>query len=155
MEHKTSINHETANSVQGAVIGSIKKPLQELKSYNCSLDGEHWETINALSSGQAKMRYYRDLDMDIPYTAIRCRVNGYPYTSEDFMRMAKYRQIEFAYCGMAVMVGDWMGVITGHNSSSNLNVLAVDGKYKGQVLNCHPHSEVTYFDRNGNVLRAF
>lgn len=155
METQISTEKKSANNDKGAVIGSIKKPLQELRSYNCSLDGIHWETINALSPGQAKMEYYRDLDMDVPYTAIRCRVNGYPYTSDEFIRMAKYRGIEFAYCGMAVMVGDWKGVIVGYNSSSNLDVLAVEGKYTGQVLNCHPHSKVTYFDKKGNVIKAF
>lgn len=133
-----------------------KKP-RELKSYECSTDGEHWTSINALSSGMAKSRFLsHDLeDLDYPYTAIKCRVNGLPYTDENYIRMAKYRNIEFSYCGMPVQVGDWNGVIVGHNSSSNLNILAVDGKYKNQILNCHPHSDVIYFNKKGEIVASF
>ncbi len=56
---------------------------------------------------------------------------------------------------MAVLVGDFMGVIVGHNSSANLDILAINGKYEGQVLNCHPHSEITYFDKKGHVIKSF
>lgn len=133
----------------------MKNKQRELRSFNCSIDGEDWSTINALTAGMAKSIFYRELDMDIPYTCIKVRLNGYPYTSEDFIRNAKYRKIDFAYCGMAVKVGDFNGVIVGFNSSANLNVLAIDGSYKGQVLNCHPHSEIVYFDKKGNVLKSF
>lgn len=129
---------------------------KELKSYDVALPGYPWETINSLSPGQAKSEYYRSLDMDgVPYTAIKVRVNGLPYTSDDFIRNAKYRKIEFAYCGMAVKVGEWNGVIVGHNSSANLDILAIDGKYAGQVVNCHPHSNVTYYDKKGNVIKEY
>ncbi len=126
----------------------------ELKSYECSLDGEHWEMINALSAGMAKSKYISDCDF-ARYIDVRCRTTGYPYTSEDFVRNAKYRRIEFAYCGMKVKVGDWYGVITGHNSSANLNVLAIDGPYKNQILNCHPHSEITYYNKKGEIIKTY
>jgi hypothetical protein len=82
-------------------------------------------------------------------------VVGSPYTSPEFIRNAKYRNIEFAYCGMVVMVSDMHGVIVGHNSSANLNVLFTDGKYKGQILNCHPNHEIKYFDKNGILITEF
>ena len=129
---------------------------RELKSYKCSLDGEHWTTINALSSGMAKSEFWSSsLERDVPYIYIKCRVEGLPYTSEEYKRMATYRKIEFSYCGMPVKVGDWNGVIVGYNSSSNLDVLAIDGPYKNQVCNCHPHSEVTYFNNKGEVIKSF
>jgi hypothetical protein len=73
--------------------------------------------------------------------------------------MAKYRCIPFARVGMRVRVGDEMGTIVGHNSSSNLDVLFdLGSRYPGEVLNCHPHSQVTYFDEDGaeieNLLEA-
>ena len=134
-----------------------KNKPQELRCYAVSLDKEHWCYYNALSKGQAKMNYIRQFDFDIKYTSVKCKLygNGHPYTSEDFVRMANYRQIPFAYCGMAVKVGDWNGFIAGHNCSSNLDVLFVDGKYKGFTLNCHPQSEITYFDKKGNVIKSF
>ena len=146
------------NIIKADIIGSnsIKniKP-KELRSYLCSLDGQHWTTYNALSAGMAKNQYRIDLDMEIPYTSIKCRVGGYPYTSDDFIKNAKYRDVEFAYCGMAVQVGEMGGVIVGNNSSANLDVLITDGKYKGQVLNCHPHWEITYYDKKGNIIKRY
>ena len=129
--------------------------INELKSYLCSLDGEHWENINSFSRGAAKSEYYREYSDFAKYTQVKCRVGGYPYTSEDFKRMAEYRQIPFAYCGMSVKVGNWNGAIVGHNSSANLNVVFIDGEYKGQTLNCHPHSQITYFDKKGNIIKKF
>jgi hypothetical protein len=133
----------------------VKKPLQELKSYDCSLDGKHWSTFNATSRGKAKSMFYRECDFDLDYKMIKCRTNGYPYTSDEFRRNAKYRDIEFAYCGMAVQVQDWNGVIVGHNDSANLNVLFLDGANKGQVLNCHPNWKIKYFNKSGEVVKAF
>lgn len=124
----------------------------ELRCFKVSIDGQHWTNINALSRGEAKSRFFRNYDMDIEYTWLRCRSEGLPYTSEDFIRNAKYRNIEFAYCGMKVTVNGCTGFIVGHNSSANLDVLFTDGKYKGMTLNCHPHSGVTYYDKKGNVI---
>jgi hypothetical protein len=128
----------------------------ELKSYNCSIDNEHWSTINAISKGSAKSKYFRKLDADwIKYTQIKCKVNGYPYTSEEFIRCTKYRNIEFAYCGMKVNVSGWNGFIVGHNNSANLDILFIDGKYSGQTLNCHPNFKIKYFDKQGNLIKEY
>ena len=56
---------------------------------------------------------------------------------------------------MEVQVGEMGGVIVGNNSSANLDVLITDGKYKGQVLNCHPHWEITYYDKKGNIIKRY
>ena len=126
-----------------------------LKSYKCSIDGEQWAVINAVSRGAAKSRFFRTFDSDIEYTWVRCKANGLPYTSDEFKRNARYRGIEFAFVGMAVKVGDWNGVIVGHNSSSNLNVLFADGPSKGKVGNCHPHWKITYYDAKGGIIKSF
>lgn len=127
----------------------------ELKSYQCSLDGEHWSSYNATSRGQAKMQYWHDLDGDFEYLRIRCQVLGAVYTSEEFIRNAEYRGIEFAYCGMVVDVGGCWGIIVGHNDSANLNILFTEGENKGMILNCHPNWKVTYYDRTGNIIKSF
>jgi len=134
----------------------IEKNLgQELKSYACSLDGKHWDSINALSPGKAKSQYKRTIDLDFPYTIIKCKCKGYPYTSEEFIKNAKYRNIEFAYCGMGVQVQGVQGVIVGYNDSANLDVLFLEGKIKGQVLNCHPNWRMKYFDKKGSLIKSF
>ncbi len=132
----------------------MKNKVSELKSYECSLNGEHWTTINALSSGKAKSEYIRGWD-DIKYIYVKCRVLGYPYTSEAFVKNAIHRNIEFAYCGMAVEMDGNKGVIIGYNDSCNLNILFTDGKLKNQISNCHPHYKMTYYDKQGNILKEF
>lgn len=129
--------------------------MKELRSYECSLDGEHWSTYNALSRGKAKMKYYYELDMEISYLAIKCRVNGAVFTSDDFKRNAKYRGIEFAYCGMVIKSEEFEGVITGYNSSCNLNVLITNGNFKGQYLSFHPNWKIAYYDKNGDLIKEF
>lgn len=130
----------------------------ELKSWECSLDREHWETINALSKGKAKSRYLQINDYDwAEYTDVYCRQSRstYPYTSDAFKKNAVCREIEFAYCGMRVCVDGEFGVIVGHNHSANLDVMFTDGKYKGQTMNCHPNWKISYYDSKGEVVKSF
>ena len=117
----------------------------DLYSWEVSVKGTDWtRTVNARTSGQAKSDYHRDLSdpwPDIPYTAIRCRKIGAPHTSKQFVRNAEYRGLPDVKCGQRVKVGDEFGVIVGHNSSANFDVLFdADSKYRGQTLNCHPDS---------------
>lgn len=129
----------------------------ELRHYQCSLVGiDHWWSVNSTSYGKAKSEFYRMLDMDgIEFTSIRCKCIGMPHTSEDFKRNAKYRNIEFAYCGMVIDVSGEKGVIVGHNSSANLDVLFTTGKNKGHVFNCHPNWQTTYYDSKGEIIKTF
>lgn len=129
----------------------------ELKSYKCSLDGEYWTTFNATSYGDAKMQYLRHLDdcCGDCYLAIRCRCTGAIYTSEEFKRNARYRNIEFAYCGMVIDIDGRKGIIVGHNDSANLYVLFTEGEYKGKVYNCHPNWKTTYYDSKGEIIKTF
>ena len=129
----------------------------ELRSFKCSLDGKHWTSFNATSYGDAKMQFLRHLDdcCGDCYLAIKCRCAGAIETSDEFVRNAKYRNIEFAYCGMVVDVDGEKGVIVGHNSSANLDVLFETGKNKGKVLSCHPNWKMTYFNSKGETIKSF
>lgn len=120
--------------------------MSEIYSFEVSVKGTDWtRTVNARTAGQAKSEYHRDLCdpwPDIPFTAIRCRKIGEPHTSERFNHNARYRGMPDVKCGQRVKVGEARGVIVGHNSSANFDVL-FDGdspKYAGLRLNCHPDS---------------
>lgn len=118
-----------------------------VRPYLCWVDGsDHIGTqVFAETAGKARYRYWRDmLDVLPDLLLIQCRVRlsaEGARTSDAFRRNALYRGIPFAYCGMNVKVGGKPGVIVGHNSSANLDILFANG----QVMNCHPHSEVEYF----------
>lgn len=115
-----------------------------LFSWEVSVAGTDWtKVVNAKSRGRAKADYYRDvIDAwpDVPFTAMRCRKIGAPKTSEQFSNCAIHRGLPGLKCGHRVKVGDARGVIVGHNSSANFNVLfdADSPKYAGLTLNCHP-----------------
>jgi hypothetical protein len=98
--------------------------------------------INETSAGRAKAEYLRcvsDPLPDLKFTQIRCRKIGAAQTSADFIRNAKYRGWPDAKCGDCVQVEDWEGVIVGHNSSANFDILATSGRWKGLRLNVHPN----------------
>lgn len=56
------------------------------------------------------------------------------------MEMARRRGVPDARCGQRVLVGKSRGVIIGHNSSLNFDVLFDDDdpKFAGLTLNVHP-----------------
>ena len=137
-----------------------KTTTPRIQAFTCWIDGykDFTKTVYATSIGKAKSRYYHEaLDWfpNVEYTWIRARNDGLspPVTTDDFRRMADYRGIPFARIGMRVSVGGEAGTIVGHNSSSNLNVLFdADSRYSGEVLNCHPHSKVVYYDSDGAAI---
>lgn len=101
------------------------------------------QIVNARTAGKAKYQYWlkiTDSWPEIPITAMRARKHGSPYTSFEFERNAKYRGMPDVICGQRVKVGGDEGVIVGHNSSANFDVLFDDNasKYAGQRLNVHP-----------------
>lgn len=124
--------------------------------YKCSLDGEHWWSTFASSSGQAKQAYIRMLDgcYDNCYLSILCRVDSCK-TSQEFKDNAKYRGISFAYVGMNVKVSGDKGIIVGHNSSANLDIYFLEGYNKGQKLNCHPNWKIQYFNKKWELVKEF
>jgi len=115
-------------------------------SFACSVVGTDWgeQIINARTRGRAKREYHlnvTDAWPDVPFTAIRARKVGAPHTSADFIRTAQYRGLPNVRCGQRVKVGEARGVIIGHNSSANFDVLFDDDspRYAGEILNCHPN----------------
>lgn len=119
----------------------------DLFAFACKLPwSEHETIINAMSAGQAKYSFLldvRDPWPDTKYTDIRCRKVGSPHTSERFIANAKYRGMPNVRCGDRVRVGrHGEGLIVGHNSSANFDVLFTSGPWNGQTLNVHP-SDVT------------
>ncbi len=124
----------------------------ELRAFQCGIKGmDGHEVYNARSAGKAKYQFWLDCDGDVPWALLTCRVQGAAFTSERFMENARYRNIPFAYVGMRVEVDGKPGVITGHNSSANLNVLFDNG----QVMNCHPNWMMKYFDKRGHLIKEF
>lgn len=102
-------------------------------------------TINARSAGKAKSDYLLDLQdawPDYRFTDLAVRKIGGPHTSEQFIRNATYRGMPDVRCGQRVIVGKGRGVIVGHNSSANFDVLFDDDspEYPGLTLNVHPGS---------------
>lgn len=89
---------------------------------------------------------------DALYTAIRCRKTGSPKAIEAFQQVANYRGIPFAKIGMRVEVDGEKGLIMGHNSSANFNILFLDGCFKNRVLNCQPNWKMKFYDAKENEI---
>jgi hypothetical protein len=132
--------------------------LAEVAPFEVSIQGTDWHRIVwAQSAGKAKAIYWRDVREswpDIPFTAARVRKCG-ESQSLDLHRVAVYREVPFARNGMVVKVGGWYGKIVGPNSSANFDILFVDGPHRGNVLNCHPNWDITYFGELGEVIAEF
>lgn len=133
-----------------------------VKAFSCSVHGFSElgnSVLNAVTIGQAKVRYWRrvvDAWDGVPFTAIRARVVGEPFTDDAMRRIAEYRLVPFARAGMRVVHGaNDEGVLVGSNSSANFDVLFTSGRFKGQVLNCHPRYGIAYFADDGAVLADF
>ena len=131
-----------------------------IQSFACRIKGQdHEHIVNTTSPGKAKSSYYDHLAEccpDLKYTDIRVRRCGGVLTSDDFLRTATYRGVPFARIGMRVSVGGEFGRIVGNNSSANFNVLFDDdSRYGGEVLNCHPNWEITYYDDDGLVIEQY
>ncbi len=128
-----------------------------MHAYAYRLRGHDHETIiNSASPGRAKREFLLDLDIDgIRFTDIRIRCLGPAVTTDGIRRVAEHRGVPFVRAGMLVEVGGERGRIVGHNSSANFDVLFETGRWAGQVLNCHPLSEIVYLDDAGQVLADF
>lgn len=120
-------------------------------AFECNIKGTDWQTIiNARSAGKAKTSYWNDVRESwpsIPFTAVRCRKLGAPYSSNRFIDNAQYRGMPAVRCGQRVRVGKALGFIVGHNGSANFDVLFDDDapEYRGLTLNVHP-SEIQLVD---------
>jgi len=70
--------------------------------------------------------------------------------------MTIQRGIDFAEIGMMVEVGEDIGTIAGMNSSCNLDVIFANQlKYGKAKHNCHPTSNIAYFDKRGEIIKDY
>lgn len=112
-------------------------------AFDVWVTGTVWsQVVNERTAGRAKARYWIDVKESwpsIPFTAIRARKLGPPLSSQEFQRCADRRGVTFR-CGQRVTVGIDRGVIVGHNSSANFDVLFDDdsARFAGLTLNVHP-----------------
>lgn len=98
-------------------------------------------TINALTAGKARYEYFLEISEpcpDVRLIDILVRKVGAPHSSEQFIRNAMYRGMPDVRCGQRVCTNGSEGVIVGHNSSANFDVLFQSGDYAGLTLNVHP-----------------
>ena len=126
--------------------------MAELYAFACRVAGADWgeTTVNALTAGGAKVQYWRDVAdawPDVPYTAVRARKVGPAHSSEPFLHNAAYRGMPDIRCGEEVTVNGNDGMIAGHNSSANFDVLFTTGPWTGQTLNVHPSEIVRRSNR--------
>lgn len=75
----------------------------------------------------------------------------FPKNFKAFERMKKSRGIGFAEIGMKVEVYGRPGIIVG-NYKANLSV-CFDGNDFAD--NCHPRWAIQYFDKDGDLIKAF
>jgi hypothetical protein len=136
-------------------LGNAHKELRRYKVRPIGDPDHPWSSQVATSPSGAKYKYWQSMDFYDSFSEcfmmFEVRLEGGPLwpTSEAFRENAQYRGIPFAYCGMRVEVAGKPGIIVGHNSSANLDVL-FDGW--DRPSNCHPWWRVKYFDRAGELI---
>jgi hypothetical protein len=119
--------------------------MKEVFAFTVTVRNTDWsDVINARNEKQARAYYHARVSDVWPHIKLKdvsAHKIGAPYTSEGFERNAKYRGLPHAKCGMRVRVGNAEGVIVGHNSSANFDILFDDDSplYPGERLNVHPH----------------
>lgn len=115
----------------------------QVHAYEVSVAGTDWSmVVNERTRGRAKRAYHLDvIDAwpDVPFTAMRARKLGPAQTSAAFDHCAKSRGVDL-HCGQAVLVNGCRGVVVGHNSSANFDVLfdSDSPRYAGLRLSVHP-----------------
>ena len=104
----------------------------KVRSYECWVDGyrEHAREVNHVSLGKAKAEFWRDVCdcwPDLPFTAIRGRSLGSPWTSPQLKNTAEYRGVPGLQAGDEVEVGGRAGWVVGSDASANFRVVFQDG----------------------------
>jgi len=132
------------------------------RAFFCNVKGKDWgDTVYALTRSKARYRYWlrvREPYPDLRITAVE--VWAYRHNLGDFQplrlrRTALQRGLEFVRAGMAIEVDGQRGVIVNGNDSANFDVMFTEGKYQGQIGNCHPTWKTRYFDEQGKVIAEF
>ena len=116
-------------------------------------------TITAASPPKAKYLTYLDLgdiyesfaDFLSDVESVRKVCDCAPTPTDMFERAKEMRDVPFVRIGMQVMVGSRLGRIVGGNDSANFDVQFEDGT----VANCHPLSNISYFNRQNELIRAY
>jgi hypothetical protein len=133
------------NSVERPVVAPA--PKREVFAWECNVRGKNWQhIINHRTAGKARYQYLislRDAGPEATLADITVRKVGPAHTSDTFRRTAIYRGRPELTCGARVEVFSGsqraLGVIVGHNSSANFDVLFDEDTYfKGGIGNVHP-----------------
>ncbi len=135
--------------------------------YSLNEDGieqaEYTERIMATTPGKAKYQtYLKYEDCFCGFSDflkhIRIRTIGKGKIEHMFGDKSRFnftkerRGLSFATIGMRVDHRGNPGIIVGANLSENFNVYF---PHLGYVTNCHPHYELVYYSKAGEVLRDF
>lgn len=129
------------------------------------LEGKkHEMEIPAHSEAQAVSLYYKEFkvnktQMSFPVfkELVKCETLGLDnleqfYSKEsNFIRMCKYRKIEFARMGMKVQIAGKMATIVG-NHKSDLLVIYDGFSYESKA---DPRWEIIYFDEAGAIIKDY
>ncbi|HDR6825809.1 TPA: hypothetical protein QCV86_003000 [Bacillus thuringiensis] len=127
------------------------------------LNGKFHELkISAHSEAQAVSMFYKEFKLNktnMPYADFKRRVNceyigldnleQFYSKEKDFLRMCKFRKIDFAYMGMRVEIAGQMATIVGNHKTDLLVV------YDGMpyVSKADPRWEIVYFGQNGEIVK--
>lgn len=74
-----------------------------------------------------------------------------PMNTDMFELTKEIRDVPFACLGMKVMVGNRLGTIVGANDSANFDVQLENGI----IANCHPRSNIKYFNRQNELIQIY
>ncbi|HGH7177566.1 TPA: hypothetical protein ACJMKJ_005210 [Bacillus wiedmannii] len=125
---------------------------------------EHKMELPANSEAQAISMYYKEFKFNKTNMLfadfkelVNCESLGLDnleqfYSKEaNFIRMCKYRKIEFARMGMRVQIAGQMATIVG-NHKSDLLVIYDGFSYESKA---DPRWEIVYFDKNGEIIKDY
>jgi len=136
------------------------KPLK-VKSYYCVVKGLRREDgcgsiVSASTASKARYQYFldaQDWNPDVRIMDIDVKSEGNENAeSQRFRDFAKRRAVPFVKIGMRVTVSGREGHIVGSNYSLNLDVEWSD---TGHVANCHPHSDIAYYAKDGSLIERY
>jgi hypothetical protein len=129
-----------------------------LRAYRVNIKG--WpgdgQVYYATTAGKAKylaLLDWGDSYQDLSFADLVCRSEGVATgeTSDGMRSIARCYRLPELFRGMELLVGGERGQLVEANSA-HLKVFFLEGRYAGEVLSCHPRSEVRYFDRDGQEL---
>jgi hypothetical protein len=115
-----------------------------VKSYKVWIekrDDINYSILNGISEGYVKSKFYKNLKdfLKIKFTDVRVKLLGAPYSSEGFLKNAKYRNLPNLRCGDLVDVNGNLGYVIGYGSSALIEIIFEKYQNKKNVtLFVHP-----------------